>query len=134
MMNARNVVWILLAVWAGIYAWSIVGLIVMPGLNRVASFFGWQMVAGCLSCVILYLGRRFDRRTAGRWLSYLPVTLATLLFVACLSLFVYGNFLRPSPESAPYTAPKTATAPAMPIGFLLNSGERTHHGRALYIH
>ncbi len=122
-MKQRRIAWILLSIWLVTYCWSFGSLFLTEatgdgftrGLNRVTSFFGWQILAGSLALVIWWLGRHFERKTLARWICRLPVTLAGLLFLACVGLIVAANFRKPAPQTAPTPSPKPVTAPAMEL-------------------
>lgn len=122
-MKQRRIAWILLACWLVIYLWSFGALFLTEatgdgftrGLNRVTSFFGWQILAGLLALVIWWLGRHFERKTLARWVYRLPVTLALLLFLACVGLIVAANYAHPAPQTEPPLPPKPVTAPAMEL-------------------
>ncbi len=122
-MNFRKLAWILLSLWLLIYLWSFASLFLTEatgdgftrGLNRVTSFFGWQILAGFLALVIWWLGRHFERKTLARWACRLPVALAGLLFLGCVGLILAANYGHPAPQTAPPLPSKPVTAPAMEL-------------------
>ena len=104
-MAARPLVWILLALWAATYLWSGASfLTTVPtgsgftrGLDRVTTFFGWQLAAGVLAIIIWAVGRSLLPRSVARRLSRVPIALAALLagFIVCL--VAYTLLVKPAP-------------------------------------
>jgi len=93
-MTGKKLVWGLLAVWLAVSVWSVVVTQTTPatgdgftrGSNRVMLFFLWQGVAALIGAVIWRLGRRFDQRTAGRWLCRVPRSTQCVSGVLLLAL------------------------------------------------
>lgn len=104
-MAARPLVWVLLALWAAIYLWSGVSfLTTVPtgsgftrGLNRVTTFFGWQLAAGVLAIVIWAVGGSLLPRSLARRLSRVPIALAALLAAFIVCLVAYMMLVKPAP-------------------------------------
>ncbi|MEL7029889.1 MAG: hypothetical protein AAGL49_11955, partial [Pseudomonadota bacterium] len=100
----RTLIWALMAVWAGLYAWSFIAFqITAPtdfgftkGLNRVTTFLGWQAAAGAVGVVVWMMGGAFERGSVGRWLARGPVALAALLVLAIIGLIAYARISDPS--------------------------------------
>mgnify|MGYP003640564792 CR=1 FL=1 len=119
-MDQRKLAWLLLGLWAAIYTWSIVATqLIAPasdgftqGLNRIATFFGWQLLASLVSLFLWWAGRSFVPGSAGHWVSRIPLGLAMLLLIACGGLIVWGNLSKPSPEGyQPNPLPNATTVP-----------------------
>lgn len=122
-MKQRRIAWILMACWLLIYLWSFGSLFLTEatgdgftrGLNRVSAFFGWQILAGSVGLIIWWMGRHFEGKSLARWACRIPVTLAGLLFLACVGLIVAANYRPAAPQSAPSPPTKPVSAPAMEL-------------------
>lgn len=133
-MQQRPWVWIGLAIWAVLYAASIVvpwntaptGDSFLRGSNRLILFFQFQIAAGVVGMAVWVFGKQFDRGTWRRWLSRTPALLAVGLVLFIVGIIVVANFRRPAPTdfvpspdrpvTAPVDQPKPApTAPAQPL-------------------
>lgn len=99
-MAGRVSAWVLLVVWAGLIAWSFIafnataatGDGILLGVNRVWIFLMWQAIAGATAFIIWLLGRHFPRRSLGRWLCRVPITLFVLLAVGIAGLVAWAAF------------------------------------------
>ncbi|UXX84177.1 hypothetical protein [Roseovarius pelagicus] len=115
-------VWILFALWAGLYAASFIvahhtaptGDSFLRGMNRLMVFFQFQIAAGIVAIVLWGMGRVFNKGTWRRWLSRIPVLLAVGLVLLIVGLIVYANLGRPAPDAS-YVPPKQATEPAKAV-------------------
>lgn len=79
------------------------------GLNRLAGFVGWQLVAAMLAAITWWAGRGEARGSALRWISRVPAILAILLTLSIAALILW---LRLSDPPQPYVPPGPPTAPA----------------------
>jgi len=101
-MTKQRLIWGILVVWLGIYAWSITALLTTPpegdgftrGMNRLTTFASWQLAAGFLGLFIWRLGQVFERGSVARWLSRLPILLAFALLLGIAGV-IAAAFLRP---------------------------------------
>ncbi|MCP5036222.1 MAG: hypothetical protein GY945_01335 [Rhodobacteraceae bacterium] len=115
-MNARNLLLFALVLWAACILASFAitwgtepaGSGFTRGMNRITTFFGWQFTAGLLGIFIWVIGRRFDKGTGMRRLSWLPVGLFGAEVAALVGLVIYLNLTKPDP--VPYAPPGTPTA------------------------
>ena len=110
--------------WAAAYLWSISILLwteptgdgFTRGLNRLTGFLGWQFVAGVVAIVVFVIGRRLPKG-GRRWLSRIPLILASLPFVLAVAALAWGwtqqLLFAPQTEPGPISPPD-ATAPAVP--------------------
>jgi hypothetical protein len=121
---ARSMFWLVLALWAMLYAASIAMFwVVEPkgdgltgALNRVGNLALLQMIAAGVAVVVWRLGRTFSHGSALRWLARVPIALALLLVALLLALYVYGNSTRYAAQPEPGSQPdRPTTAPAEPV-------------------
>ena len=89
MSGNRTVIWIVLALWAGVVLMSVLALAEAPtgdgftrGLNRVTGFLGWQFLAAILAAVAWASSRPLQTRSALRWLARAPGWVALVLVAA----------------------------------------------------
>lgn len=120
-MTARNWALLLLILWLGVYAWSFLTMYLTAptgdgftrGLNRITSFFTWQIAAGVIAIGVWIVGQAFDKGTLWRWATRIPAILALLLFIATVGLILMANY-GPRIGSEPvFTPPGQVTEPAM---------------------
>lgn len=120
-MTRMTWIWLLFALWAGLYAASFIvahgtaptGDGFTRGLNRLMVFFQYQIAAAVVAIVVWGIGSAFDKGTWQRWLSRAPVLLALGLFLLVVGLIVVVNIGKPGPGDVPYVPPDSATtAPA----------------------
>lgn len=105
----RNLLWGALALWALAYGASLWALFwtepngdgFTRGLNRVAGFMGWQLLAAFLAVVAWAAGRRAEVTTPIRWLSRVPTFLAAALGVFIAGVIVMANVSKPPPDPGP---------------------------------
>ena len=91
---------LLIAVWGGVFTWSIIGFAsgdaagdgFTHGLNRIPGFLLWQFAAAGLSIPVFFVGRAYDRGSALRWISRVPLVLALTLGLAIVAVFVWARF------------------------------------------
>lgn len=124
-MTRRNWTWLLLALWAGLYAASFVlahataptGDSFLRGVNRLMVFFQYQGLATVVAAMIWWNGSWFAPRSWQRRLTYAPAGMAAALVLVLLGLVIFVNIGKPSPESPPAPQP-TTTTPGTKQGFL----------------
>jgi len=124
--SGRKLAWILLALWAGAYLWSIASVpLTAPkgdgftrGLNKITAFYGWQILAAVLSIAVLWSKRYFAPGSFLRRAFWAPIALAGLLLMVTGGVILYANYGKPAPVTSghpPITSPPAATtAPAEP--------------------
>lgn len=91
---------LLIAVWGGVFTWSIIGFTSSDatgdgfthGLNRITGFLLWQFAAAGLSIPVFLVGRAYERGSALRWISRVPLMLAVTLGLAIAAIFVWARF------------------------------------------
>nr|WP_309501933.1 hypothetical protein [uncultured Roseovarius sp.] len=119
-MRRMSWVWILFALWAGLYVASFVvthftaptGDSFVRGANRLMIFIQFQIAATIVAIVIWNMRRAFDKGTWQRWLARAPALLAVGLLVLIIGIIVVAAIGKPSPQNAPYVAPNPMTEPA----------------------
>ena len=114
----------LAVLWAGSWLWS-VGQYVLTeptgagfsrGLNRVASFFGWQFAAGAVAVIIWLVGVPAARSPGYRWAARIPVILALVPLLLVAGVMAHALVMRwmdpvgPDPDPVPAS---TTTAPSV---------------------
>lgn len=120
-MNARTLTMVFLALWLIAFAGAFLAFWLTPardfgltaGLNRVSTFFGWQVVAGLMAVLAWTTGSRLEKGTGLRRLSRVPFALFAALVAAILVLILYVNFSKPDPAAPP--PPSPVTQPAEPV-------------------
>lgn len=121
----RRIAWGIIALWAMVYLWSIAALFLTAptgdgftrGLNRIVTFYGWQILAAALAFILLWAKRYFAPKSFARRLSWAPICLAGLLLTATLGFIAMANYGTPTPVAGgtpQSTAPAPVTAPAAP--------------------
>jgi hypothetical protein len=107
-----------LALWACVFAGAFVAFAVTPatgdgfarGLNRVATFLGWQGAAGLLALCLAAISRGLAPGALRR-LALVPAGIAAAGVIAILCLILWGRLYRP-PAPEP---PGPVTAPVSPL-------------------
>ena len=90
--------WILLGLWAALFAWSIGSTLTMEpvgdgftrGLNRVVNLALWQFQAAIIAFIIALRARRLGPPARPAWLFRLPLLLAALFGVAVIGTVLAG--------------------------------------------
>jgi hypothetical protein len=91
---------LLIAIWGGVFTWSIIGFAsgdatgdgFTHGLNRITGFLLWQFAAAGLSIPVFLVGRGYDRGSALRWISRVPLVLALTLGLAIAATFAWARY------------------------------------------
>jgi len=117
----RKILIVLLLLWAAIYLTSFVipalseatGDGFTRGMNRVTAFFGWQIVAGVLGLIIWMLGRSEEMSTSMRWITRLPVLLASALLIVTIGIILWAALAKPPPTD--YVAPGPVAPVTEPV-------------------
>ena len=100
-MDSRRLwLMVLTALWVMVWGGSFVAFVLtepagedfVRGFNRVATFLGWQGIAGVLAIAIWGVGRGWRRGSPPRRLSRVPLTLAILLLLAILALMGWAVY------------------------------------------
>ena len=95
----------LLAIWAGVYAASVLQFLFSEpsgegftrGLNQIMAFLSWQLLATIIGFTAWFIGRKRSPGRALRLLLRLPLILAGLLFGGLILVIAYAR-LAPQPE------------------------------------
>ena len=123
--RTQGVLMVLGVFWIIAFLWSISILLwteptgdgFTRGLNRLTGFLGWQFLAGIVAVVIFVIGRQLPKGWR-RWLSRVPLILASLPFVMVVVALAWGwiqqMLYQPQTEQSPASNP-AATAPAVPV-------------------
>jgi len=90
---------LLIAIWGGVFTWSIIGFASIDptgdgftrGLNRVTGFLLWQFAAAGLSIPVFFIGRAYERGSAMRWISRVPLVLAITLGLAIAAIVLWAR-------------------------------------------
>lgn len=89
---------LLIAIWGGVFTWSIIGFTSngaagdgSDGLSRITGFLLWQFAAAGLSIPVFLVGRAYDRGSALRWISRVPLVLALTLALAIAAIFAWAR-------------------------------------------
>ena len=86
---------LLMSIWAGLFTWSIIGFSLeeaigddaAASLDRSSLFLIWQFAAAIAAVVVYIAGRSYEKGSALRWVSRVPVALA----VVALALVWIGH-------------------------------------------
>lgn len=111
-MQTKPLFWILLTGWFVAYLASLWGLFLLPpegdgfarGLNRLATFAGWQIVAATLGLALWVTTRRHVSGVGLRWLGRIPLLMAVLLVAGVFALIGINRLTGPDsdlPQAAP---------------------------------
>jgi hypothetical protein len=123
--TGRKLAWILFALWAAAYLWSIAAVpLTAPkgdgfprGLNKITSFYGWQFLAGALAIGVLWAKRYLVPGSIARRLFWVPISIGGLLVAATLAVILIANYGKPVavvPDNSRTTSPPAVTAPVDP--------------------
>jgi hypothetical protein len=116
-MRRPAVLWALAALWAALYAASLIAPFVLEatgdgfprGINRVMAFLQLQIAALVPALVLWAFGNHLPR--GPRLASRVPALLALLLALGIVALIVGVYLSRPAPDSSP---PAPVTVPVDP--------------------
>lgn len=122
-MSARNWALLLLLIWLGVYGWSFLSFYLTAptgdgftrGLNRITSFFTWQIGAGVIAIGVWIMGQAFEKGTLWRWATRLPALLALALFIATVAGILLANYGPRLGGEPAYTPPGEVSAPAIKL-------------------
>lgn len=119
-MSGTGIAKSLLAIWAGVYAGSVLQLLLLEpsgdgftrGLNQIMAFLSWQMLAAILGFTAWFIGRKHNPARGLRILLRLPLILAGLLFGGLILLIAYARLA--SPPERPVQPPEQPAKTAKP--------------------
>ncbi len=117
-MPVQRMLWVLFALWAAIYGWSLWVYFFTPvtgdgftrGLNRVTGAMAWQAMAAVFGAVIWLMGRGLDSGSPARWVTRIPAFLALMPVVAIVAVIAYAQIADPAATQRP-----VSSAPAKPV-------------------
>ena len=122
-MTRLSWLWILLALWAGLYAASFLlahhtaptGDSFLRGINRLMVFFQYQIAAGVAAMAVWWRGRSLARGSWQRWLSRVPVGMALALVLLVVGLILYANLQKPGQTDHVPDPDRPVTSAAKPV-------------------
>lgn len=95
----NRLVVLLLVLWAGLFAWSFVGLSTTEatgdgftrGWNRIVAFLLWQFAAGIVAVPVYMVGRERSSGSGLRWASRVPLALAIALIATITGIVLWAR-------------------------------------------